>query len=146
MCQCIKKVDQNLKSTFMKRKQIQPARIFTEDFKKSLVKEYESGKLAVRELSELHRIRAAIIYRWIYRYSTYQKKCIKVVEMSESSTMKLKELQKRIAELERIVGQKQLNIDYLEKMIDLAGEHYNIDIKKNFDTPQSTGSTRTEGQ
>lgn len=66
--------------------------------------------------------------------------------MSESSTMKLKELQKRIAELERIVGQKQLNIDYLEKMIDLAGEHYNIDIKKNFDTPQSTGSTRTEGQ
>lgn len=33
---------------------------------------------------------------------------------------KLKELQSRIAELERALGQKQMNIDYLEMMIELA--------------------------
>ena len=29
----------------------------------------------------------------------------------------------------------------LEKLIELAGEEYDIDIKKNSDTPQSSGST-----
>jgi transposase len=130
----------------MKKKQIQRARVFSEDFKKSLVNEYESGKLSVLELSELHKITTAVIYRWIYRYSTYQNKSVKVVEMSESSALKVKQLQSRIAELERIVGQKQLNIDFLEKMIDLAKDHYGIDVKKNSATPQSTGFTKTEGQ
>jgi hypothetical protein len=34
-------------------------------------------------------------------------------------------------------------IEYLEKMIDLAKEELNIDIKKNFATPQSNGSKKT---
>ena len=60
--------------------------------------------------------------------------------MTDSSEKKVKELNKRIEELERIVGQKQLNIDFLEKMIELAKEQYGIDIKKNSSTPPSTGS------
>jgi hypothetical protein len=63
--------------------------------------------------------------------------------MSDSSKKKLKELHVRIQELERIVGQKQLNIDFLEKMIEIAKEHYGIDIKKNSDTSLSTGSEKT---
>lgn len=43
---------------------------------------------------------------------------------------KLKELQSRIAELERALGQKQMNIDYLEMMIELAKKEYDIDIEK----------------
>jgi hypothetical protein len=42
-----------------------------------------------------------------------------------------------------VVGQKQLNIDFLEKMIELANVQYGVDIKKNFDTPPSTGSKKT---
>lgn len=57
---------------------------------------------------------------------------------------KLKELQNRIAELEQALGQKQMNIDYLEKMIELAKEQYDIDIKKNSNTPQSGGSKTTK--
>lgn len=60
--------------------------------------------------------------------------------MKDSSTQKLKELQIRVKELEAIVGRKQISIEYLEKMIDIAKDEYDIDIKKNFDTPQSTGS------
>lgn len=84
-----------------------------------------------------------MIYRWIYKYSAYNKRKVKVVEMADSSEKKLTDLNKRIEELERIVGQKQLNIDFLEKMIDLAKEHYGIDIKKNSNTPPSTGSEPT---
>lgn len=121
---------------------IKSNRIFAEEFKKTCVKEYESGQFSVLELSKLYQINAVIIYRWIYKYSAYNKRKIKVVEMATSSKQRLKELQKRISDLERVVGQKQLNIDFLEKMIEIAKNEYGIDFKKNFDTPPSTGSEK----
>lgn len=126
-----------------KKVRVQTRRIFSEEFKKARVSEYESGKFTVSELSRLFDIQTALVYRWIYRYSKYNKKSVKVVEMSQSSTKKLKDLELRIKELERAVGQKQLKIDYLEKMIELAKEEFDIDIKKNSDTPQSGGSRKT---
>lgn len=125
------------------RVEINVRREFTEDFKKCCVKDYESGQLTVKELAKLHHIQEGIIYRWIYRYSQYNKRRIRVVEMADSSKLKIKELHKKIEELERVVGQKQLNIDFLEKMIELAKVQYGMDIKKNFDTPPSTGSKKT---
>ena len=77
------------------------------------------------------------------KYSTYNKKSVKIVEMNESGTKKLKDFELRIKELEQIVGQKQLKIDYLEKMIELAKKELNIDIKKNSDTLQSGGFSKT---
>jgi hypothetical protein len=64
--------------------------------------------------------------------------------MKESNTSKIKELEKKVKELERAVGQKQLYIDYMEKMMELAKDELGVDIKKNFDTPQSAGSEKTK--
>lgn len=122
---------------------INQKRNFSEEFKKARIREYESGKFTIQELSRLFEIHSSIIYRWIYRYSVYNKKSVKVVEMADSGTKKLKDLESRIKDLERVVGQKQLTIDYLEKMIELAKEKYDIDIKKNSNTSQSNGSKRT---
>ena len=55
----------------------------------------------------------------------------RLVVETDSDSKKLIELQKRVAELERMVGQKQIQIDFLSKMIDIAEETYNVDIKKN---------------
>ena len=55
----------------------------------------------------------------------------------------MKELEARIKELESAVGRKQMKIDYLEKMMEIAKEELDIDIKKNFATPQSTGPGKT---
>lgn len=118
-------------------------RRFSEDFKLKIVKEYESGKFSVRELEKLYDISNQTVYNWIYRYSKYNKKSIRVVELKDSQMNKIKEMELRISELERALGQKQMNIDFLEKMIDLAKEEYNIDIKKNSNTPQSGGSRTT---
>lgn len=60
--------------------------------------------------------------------------------MKESSTDKVKKQQQRIRELEQMLGQKQIKIEFLEKMIELASEDLDYDIKKNFDTLQSDGS------
>ena len=117
-------------------KMIKCRRIFSEDFKLKIVKLYESGQHSVCEMGTLYSISTVSIYRWIYKYSTYNKKSVKVVEFNESQTSKVKDLQLRIADLERSVGQKQITIDYLEKLIELANQQYNIDIKKNSNTPQ----------
>jgi transposase-like protein len=118
-------------------------RVFSEEFKKARIKDYESGKFTVKDLGRLFGIQEPVIYRWIYKYSTYNKKSVMVVEMNESSTKKLKDYELRIKELEQIVGQKQLKIDFLEKMIELAKEEFDIDIKKNSDTLQSGGFSKT---
>lgn len=125
-------------------KRIKVKRHFSEDFKLKIVKEYESGDHSILELSKIYDIAHSAIYNWIYKYSRYNKESIKVVEMKDSQVNKIKQLETRVKELERAVGQKQMNIDFLEKMIELADEHFDIDIKKNSNTPQSGGSKTTK--
>src|SRR5690554_2061179 len=123
-------------------KRIKRRRRFSEDFKLKIVKEYESGEFSVVEMTKIYDISYQTIYNWIYKYSKYNKQSIQVVEMKDSQAHKIKEMEARIKELERAVGQKQMNIDYLEKMIDLAKEHYDIDIKKT-QTPYTMVVPRT---
>ena len=125
-------------------KRIKRRRRFSEEFKLKIVKEYESGEFSVGEMTEIYDISYQSIYNWIYKYSRYNKQSIQVVEMKDSQAHKIKQMEARIQELERAVGQKQMNIDYLEKMIELAQEHYDIDIKKNSKTPLSGGSKSTK--
>jgi len=125
-------------------KLIKKRRQFTEEFKRSLVSDFESGKFSIPQLSRLHKISNTLIYQWVYKFSTFNEKGSRIIEMKESSSLKMKSLEQRISELERMVGQKQIKIDYLEKVIDIAKEEFDIDIKKNFNTPQSTGSEFTK--
>jgi transposase len=127
-------------------KLISKQRKFSEEFKKSIVNDFESGKFSVLQLERLHKIKSPIIYRWIYKFSNHNQRGQRIVEMKDSSTQKLKALEQKIKELERTVGQKQIQIDYLEKMIDIAKDELNIDIKKNSNTPQSSGSDATKGK
>jgi len=123
-------------------RQIKKYRSYSEEFKRSLVQDYESGQYSVTQLEKLHGVTNKSIYKWIYKYSVYNEKGFRVVEMKQSSSNKVKDLEKKIAELEQKVGQKQIMIDYLEKMMDIAKDELNIDIKKNFATPRSTGSDK----
>ena len=121
-------------------KRISRKRKFSEDLKLKIVKEYESGAFSVVEMTKVYDISYQTIYNWIYKYSKYNKKSIQVVEMKDSQAHKMKQMEARIKELEHAVGQKQMNIDYLEKMIELAKENYDIDIKKNSNTLHYGGS------
>jgi len=122
---------------------IRKHRRYSEEFKKRIVSDFESGKYSVPQLEKLHGVRHRTIYSWIYKFSTFNEQGFRIVEMKDSSNKRMKELEARVKELERAVGRKQIMIDYLEKMMDIAKEELDIDIKKNFGTPQSTGSGKT---
>lgn len=119
---------------------IRKQREYSEDFKKELVSLFEQGKFSVLQLDRLYGVPFSLIYQWIYRYSQLNEKGHRIVEMKQSSTSKLKALEQKVKNLERMVGQKQIQIDFLEKMIEIAEEELKIDIKKKSSTPQSTGS------
>ena len=73
------------------------------------------------------------------------KKQVKVVVESKSDTQRIKALEERIKELERIVGQKQLLLEFKDKMIEIAEETYGVDIKKKLSSKLSPGTTSTGG-
>jgi transposase len=125
-------------------KEIRKHRRYSEDFKKSIVASFEKGEFSVGQLEKLYGIRNASIYSWVYKYSNFNEKGLRIVEMEDSSQHKLEELAKKVKELEQIVGQKQIAIDYLEKMIELAKTDLNIDIKKNYSLPPLPGSNPTK--
>ena len=58
----------------------------------------------------------------------------------DSEEQKNIELRKRIAELERIVGQKQMEVDFLNKLIEFGSQEVKVDIKKKFGGKLSNGS------
>lgn len=121
-------------------REIRKHRRYSDEFKREIVIIFESGQLSVPQIEKLYGVSAVSVYKWIYKFSTFNEKGFRVVEMKQSSIEKLKELECKVKELEQIVGQKQIKIDYLEKMIDIAKDDLKIDIKKNYNTPQSTGS------
>ena len=123
---------------------IRKQRVYSESFKKQMVQEFESGKFSVPQLEKLHGIRNALLYRWIYKYSTFNEKGYRIVEHKKSSQNKVKQLEAKIKDLEAALGRKQIQIDYLETMMEVAKEELNIDIKKNYATPPSKDSANNK--
>jgi len=117
-------------------------RIFSEEFKQKKVREIEQKISTIAEISREYEVRENNIAKWMAKYSNKMKGVRTIVEC-ESDTRKLIEAKAKIADLERIIGQKQVQLDFKDKMIDLAEEMYGVDIKKKLgSTPLSgIGST-----
>ena len=96
-------------------REIRKHRRYSDEFKREIVIIFESGQLSVPQIEKLYGVSAVSVYKWIYKFSTFNEKGFRVVEMKQSSIEKLKELERKVKELEQIVGQKQIKIDYLER-------------------------------
>jgi transposase len=118
-------------------------RTFSESYKRAKVLDIEKGLLSIKDLCTQQSVSRTSVYKWIYLYGTTEKGVKTVVQM-ESEQFKTQLLQQRIAEMERIVGQKQLQIDVLEKSFELASEELGYDIKKKYAPPRWNGSEKIE--
>ena len=115
-------------------------RHFSLAFKKEKVKLIEEKQATVLQLSKIYDVSQTAIRKWIKKYSmTYEKaECI-VVE-KESEGYKTLELLKQVASLERAIGQKQLEIDFLVKIVEFGSKSVGFDIKKKYLSRHSNGS------
>jgi transposase len=115
-------------------------RCFASDFKRKKVSEIDKGLTTISEICREYEVSRTAVYRWIYKYSFMRKKSLKLVVEAKSDTRKIEQLNQQIRELERSLGQKQLLLEFQQKMIELAETHYQIDIKKKFGSAPLTGS------
>lgn len=118
-------------------------RNFSEQFKKEKVKDLLDRRISIKQLCELWQISRVTAYKWLYKYSPHHSSGTKMVVQMESEAHKTLQLLQRVAELERIVGQKQLEIDFLNKLMDMATEELGYDVKKNTAAKLSNGSVST---
>ena len=133
------RTEQLITKKFEQRKQ----RYFSEDFKRKKVEEIERGISKVSQISKTYQVSVVAVYKWIYKYSLMRKKGIKMVVEAESDTVKIDALRKRVAELEQLLGQKQFQIEFMEKQFEIARDQYGVDLKKKVSGRRSSGTGKT---
>lgn len=119
-------------------------RNFSDDFKRKKVSELERNLITVSELSREYQVSNTSVYRWIYLYSTMKKRGVKQVVEARSDSRKLLQMKEEIKELQRIIGEKQVLLDFKDKMIEIAEEEYGVEIKKKFSGEPSSGTGATK--
>ncbi len=133
-----------MKKSKKSRKFKRERRYFSEDFRRARVKEYEEGRVTVREICRAYDVSDTAVYYWIRKYSAhYQKGVVKIVE-EKSEAQKRLALEKKVQELERLIGQQQVQIKYYEKLLEIAQAHYNVDFEKNSDWKSLIGFSATD--
>ena len=125
---------------FDEEQRLKHCRYFSTDFKKKRVQELESNLATVSDICKTHKVSRSSVYRWIYKYSNMAKKQLRQIVEAKSDTKKIQVLEDRIKELERIIGQKQILIDFQDKMIEIAESTYEVDIKKKLSSKLSAGT------
>lgn len=122
----------NSKSKKSAKLQIRQPRVFSDEFKREKVNQILNCEYSIASFCKLWSVSPVSVYRWLRHYSPEHKKGTIMVVQKESEASKTNELLKQVSELERSVGQKQMQLDFLEKLIELASKELEIDIKKKF--------------
>lgn len=130
--------------TFKLKPAVKQPRYFSESFRRQKVQDIERNLTTVSMVSREYAVSRRAVYKWIYKYSAFRAKQVRLIIEPMSDAHKIEELRKRIQELERLVGQKQIQLEFKDKMIELAEEMYRVDIKKKVGSKLSSGSGSIE--
>jgi transposase-like protein len=106
-------------------------RTFSTAFKKEKVELYDQGKITVKALSKIYEVSETAIYKWIKKFSGLPKGERVVVEKVTEEEKNL-ELLKRVSEMERVIGKKQLKLDFYKTAIEILSEEKGEDILKKY--------------
>lgn len=109
---------------------IKTRRIFSEQLKRKLVNELEKGSLLVKDVCDIYQVSDTAVYKWLEKHSKIYKKNNVVIVEEKSESKKAKLLEQKVKELERKLGQKQMQVEYYEKLIELHKEATGEDLKK----------------
>lgn len=127
-----------------KRAPLRQKRYFSEEFRKKKVDELDKNITTIAEICRQYQVSGTAVYKWIYKYSLMRKKSEKMVVESASDTQRIKALKEHISQLEQLLGQKQFEVDFLNKQMEILSDQYGVDFKKKASGSQLSGSGKTE--
>lgn len=101
---------------------------YSPEVKRAIVEELESGQMSLREAAARSHTSVTRVQQWLKEYGRYQPKrdVVEVVMKSE---------EEKIAALEKALAEAHLKLLVHEKIIELAGKKYKVDLKKAFGSP-----------
>ena len=105
---------------------------YSHAFKQKVVSEIESGKLTLAQARSVYDICGTYtIQTWIKKLGRNHLlgKVVRIEMKDETDRIRNLEAEKK--KLESALAQTQLKVLALEELLDVAEEHYGIDIKKN---------------
>lgn len=102
-------------------------------FKQKVVEEIESGKFTATAARKFYDIRGkSTIDQWLKAMGKNHLRAKVVrIEMNDEKDI-IKELKRQKKELESALAQEHLKNLVLESLVEAAGEHYKVDLKKTF--------------
>ena len=111
-------------------------------FQQKVVGEIESGELSIGDARRLYDITGnETIQKWIRKFGKNHllNKVVRI-EMKDEKD-RIKELEKKIRQLESALSNEHIKNIVLESLVDIAREKYGIDLKKKNGQKQSNRDT-----
>lgn len=115
----------------MERLKKKSIRTFSAAFKEEKVKEIESKQVTVSQVCRYCKVSTTAVYKYINLYVSLQQRGERIVIEKESEAQKTEKLLKKVAGLEQLLAQKQVEVEYLKKVIEFGSEELKMDIKKS---------------
>lgn len=104
---------------------------YSEAFKKQVVREYEAGASA-RSLSEKYGIKGGnTINTWLKKYGREGSRYKLMVIQKPEEQERVKQLEKRVQELESALAQVILDKLMLESLVEVIEAEEGVEVKKN---------------
>jgi len=118
-------------------------RYFSETARKSIVTEIDEG-LSKAEASRKYEVSQTTIYTWIRKYSKNYQATLKVRVEHESDSEKNKVLKQELSKVYEALGRSQAENLLLQKILELASEHFEMDLKKSFENQHLSITTKRD--
>lgn len=105
---------------------------YSQALKQQIVREYEKGT-SIYQLRQKYGIGGyKTIKNWIKKYSKQGVRSELVVIQSAEDQMEVKAMKSRIQELESALAESVLETRMLNATLEVASQHFAVDIKKNY--------------
>jgi transposase-like protein len=113
----------------------QVTRRYSEGFKLKILAELSTGKYSKRELSRIYGLQSSTVNEWIKKYDRTDLMNTRIMVENKDEITRLKELQKEIEQLKKLLIKKDLeqlmNDSYLEVAAEKLGYKTVAELKKS---------------
>lgn len=110
-------------------------RRYSEGFKLKILAELSTGKYSKRQLSRIYGLQSSTVNEWIKKYDRKDLMNTRIMVENKDEITRLKELQKEIEQLKKLLVKKDLeqlmNDSYLEVAAEKLGYKNVAELKKS---------------
>lgn len=100
----------------------QVTRRYSEGFKLKILSELSTGKYTKRELSRIYSIQSSTVNEWIKKYDRKDLMNTRIMIENKDEITRLKELQKEIEQLKKLLLKKDLDQLVSDSCLEVAAE------------------------